>query len=151
MTKETFPASQLRTWKSPNADDVTTYSMLVNFKDLPDGISLKVNPRTPKMNTAVAKTLINAVVNTDLDFDIKNRGIIVTANSVKYDPNSKEVTIDFACEDDFKYLDLNPKDHHVVSVKSHVYLADNTLFQYTESRHQVDRFRYTEFARRQKR
>ena len=63
----------------------------------------------------------------------------------------KEVTIDFACEDDFKYLDLNPKDHHVVSVKSHVYLADNTLFQYTESRHQVDRFRFTEFARRQKR
>lgn len=99
MTKETFPASQLRTWKSPNADDVTTYSMLVNFKDLPDGISLKVNPRTPKMNTAVAKTLINAVVNTDLDFDIKNRGIIVTANSVKYDPNSKEVTIDFADDD----------------------------------------------------
>ncbi|MDR0317936.1 MAG: trehalose operon repressor, partial [Lactococcus lactis] len=43
------------------------------------------------------------------------------------------------------------KDHHVVSVKSHVYLADNTLFQYTESRHQVDRFRFTEFARRQKR
>ena len=63
----------------------------------------------------------------------------------------KEVTIDFACEDDFKYLDLNPKDHHVVSVKSHVYLADNTLFQYTESRHQIDRFRFTEFARRQKR
>ena len=63
----------------------------------------------------------------------------------------KEVTIDLACEDDFKYLDLNPKDHHVVSVKSHVYLADNTLFQYTESRHQVDRFRFTEFARRQKR
>ncbi|MFK5291624.1 trehalose operon repressor, partial [Lactococcus lactis] len=29
--------------------------------------------------------------------------------------------------------------------------ADNTLFQYTESRHQVDRFRFTEFARRQKR
>lgn len=63
----------------------------------------------------------------------------------------KEITIDFASEEDFDLLDLNPSDRHVVSVKSHVYLADNTLFQYTESRHQVDRFRFTEFARRQKR
>lgn len=102
MTKKTFSASQLRTWKSPNSDDVTTYSMLVNFNDLPKGISLKVNPRTPKMNTSVAKTLINAVVNTDLDFDIKNRGIIITAKSVKYNPTSKEVTIDFA-EDDKRF------------------------------------------------
>ncbi|AYG01837.1 trehalose operon repressor [Lactococcus allomyrinae] len=63
----------------------------------------------------------------------------------------KEITIDFASEEDFDLLDLNPKDRHIVSVKSRVYLADNTLFQYTESRHQVDRFRFTEFARRQKR
>lgn len=63
----------------------------------------------------------------------------------------KEITIDFAGEEDFELLDLNPGDRHIVSVKSRVYLADNTLFQYTESRHQVDRFRFTEFARRQKR
>lgn len=63
----------------------------------------------------------------------------------------KEITIDFASKEDFNLLDLNPKDHHVVFVKSKVYLSDNTLFQYTESRHQVDRFRFTEFARRQKR
>jgi GntR family trehalose operon transcriptional repressor len=63
----------------------------------------------------------------------------------------KEITVDIACEEDFDLLDLNPQDHHVVSVKSHVYLADNTPFQYTESRHQVDKFRFTEVARRQKR
>lgn len=59
------------------------------------------------MNTSVAKTLINAVVNTDLDFEIKNRGIIITANSVKYDPSSKEVTIDFA--DDVAFKDNEDK------------------------------------------
>lgn len=63
----------------------------------------------------------------------------------------KEITLDFASEEDFDFLDLNPMDRHVVSVKSHVYLSNNIPFQYTESRHQVDKFRFTEFARRQKR
>lgn len=62
----------------------------------------------------------------------------------------KEITIDFVNEEDKTYLDLNPKDRHVVSVRSHVYLANNNAFQYTESRHQVDKFRFTEFSRRQK-
>ncbi|WP_213496162.1 trehalose operon repressor [Lactococcus formosensis] len=62
----------------------------------------------------------------------------------------KEITIDFANDEDKTYLDLNPKDRHVVSVRSHVYLANNNVFQYTESRHQVDKFRFTEFSRRQK-
>lgn len=128
MTKNSFPASQLRTWKSPNADDVTTYSMLVNFKDLPKGISLRVNPRTPKMNTSVAKTLINAVVNTDLDFDIKNRGIIVTANSVKYDPNSKEVTIDFA--DDDKRFGILDGGHTYTAITEHRKNMANDVTKY---------------------
>ncbi|MFC4652242.1 trehalose operon repressor [Lactococcus nasutitermitis] len=63
----------------------------------------------------------------------------------------KEITIDFVSEEDLELLDLTPQDRHIVSVKSHVYLADNTPFQYTESRHQVDKFRFTEIARRQKR
>ena len=62
----------------------------------------------------------------------------------------KEITIDFANDEDKTYLDLNPKDRHVVSVRSHVYLTNNNAFQYTESRHQVDKFRFTEFSRRQK-
>ena len=62
----------------------------------------------------------------------------------------KEITIDFANDEDKTYLDLNPKDRHVVSVRGHVYLTNNNVFQYTESRHQVDKFRFTEFSRRQK-
>ena len=52
----------------------------------------------------------------------------------------KEITIDFVNDEDKTYLDLKPKDRHVVSVRSHVYLANNNVFQYTESRHQVDKF-----------
>lgn len=63
----------------------------------------------------------------------------------------KEITIDFINETDEQLMDLAPLDRHVVSVKSHVFLQDASLFQYTESRHQVDKFQFTEFARRQKR
>lgn len=63
----------------------------------------------------------------------------------------KEITIDFINEHDRQWLELATGDRHIVSVKSHVFLSDNTLFQYTESRHQVDKFSFTELARRQKR
>ena len=63
----------------------------------------------------------------------------------------KEITIDFINDEDQDLLDLNPLDRHIVSVKSHVFLNDARVFQYTESRHQVDKFQFTEFARRQKR
>jgi transcriptional regulator, GntR family len=63
----------------------------------------------------------------------------------------KEITVDFINDEDRQLLDLNQLDRHIVSVKSHVFLNDASVFQYTDSRHQVDKFRFTEFARRQKR
>ncbi|WEV60429.1 trehalose operon repressor [Streptococcaceae bacterium ESL0729] len=62
----------------------------------------------------------------------------------------KEVTIDFLNDFDKEYIDLSADDHHVVNVKSHVFLSNAQLFQYTESHHQVDTFRFSEFARREK-
>lgn len=62
----------------------------------------------------------------------------------------KGITVDLVTDDDKKFLDLEPLDRHIVSVKSVVYLQDNRPFQYTESHYQVDKFRFSEFARRQK-
>ncbi|MDQ0200162.1 trehalose operon repressor [Neobacillus ginsengisoli] len=59
----------------------------------------------------------------------------------------KEITVDEPTEEDYCYLDL--KDYkHVVVVKNYVYLEDMSLFQYTESRHRLDKFRFVDFARR---
>ncbi|MFI3888266.1 abortive phage infection protein, partial [Streptococcus parauberis] len=57
----TFKAKTIRTITSPSDPTITTYMVLVNFRDLPSNISLEVNPRKPKMNTSVAKQLISAV------------------------------------------------------------------------------------------
>lgn len=59
----------------------------------------------------------------------------------------KEITIDNLTPEDH-LLDLHENDINIVSVKSRVYLADAAQFQYTESRHQVDKFRFFDFARR---
>lgn len=59
----------------------------------------------------------------------------------------KEIFVDDPTEEDRKYLDL--KDYnHIVVVKNYVYLEDASLFEYTESRHRLDKFRFVDFARR---
>lgn len=59
----------------------------------------------------------------------------------------KEISVDEPTEEDYRYLDL--KDYkHIVVVKNYIYLEDASLFQYTESRHRLDKFRFVDFARR---
>lgn len=60
----------------------------------------------------------------------------------------KEITVEKATEEDKTHLDLKKYDM-VVVVKNHTYLEDASLFQYTESRHRPDKFRFIDFARRQ--
>ncbi|TDR80627.1 trehalose operon repressor [Paludibacterium purpuratum] len=50
-------------------------------------------------------------------------------------------------DDDRRYLDLNGMDH-VIVVKNHTHLYDGRLFEYTESRHRLDKFYFSDVARR---
>ena len=59
----------------------------------------------------------------------------------------KQITIDNASDQDKILLDLG-SDKHVVCVRSKVYLADNRQFQFTESRHKLEKFQFIDFARR---
>ncbi|WP_413927240.1 trehalose operon repressor [Clostridioides sp. ES-S-0123-01] len=60
---------------------------------------------------------------------------------------NKEVTVAPVTEEDKILLDVGT-DTHVVVIRSEVYLEDTRLFQYHESRHRVDTFRFVDFARR---
>ena len=62
----------------------------------------------------------------------------------------KEIKIDPATNRDQILMDIGT-DQHVVSVKSKVYLADGQQFQFTDSRHKLEKFRFIDFAKRQKR
>ena len=61
----------------------------------------------------------------------------------------KEITVQSATEEDKKYLNMKGCNM-VVVVKSYTYLDDTSLFQYTESRHRPDKFKFVDFARRHK-
>lgn len=103
MTTEKFKSKAVRTITSPSNDDVTTYYAWVDFRDLPDNFSLEVNPRKPKMNTSVAKQLIKAVTGVDnTNFDLNNRGIVITAKSFKFDTSTSMITLDLG-EDTSRY------------------------------------------------
>lgn len=59
----------------------------------------------------------------------------------------KEITVRQITEEDKKYLDIDGFNSIVVA-KSYTYLENGELFQYTESRHRPDKFKFIEFARR---
>ncbi|WP_027340611.1 trehalose operon repressor [Halonatronum saccharophilum] len=59
----------------------------------------------------------------------------------------KEISVETPSDEDRELLDLDGYDV-VVVVKSYVYLEDATLFQYTESKHRPDKFKFVDFARR---
>ncbi|MBF0715560.1 trehalose operon repressor [Gemelliphila palaticanis] len=61
----------------------------------------------------------------------------------------KNVYIEKVTQEDINLLDV--KDYrYVVVVKSEIYTEDAEFLHYTESRHRLDKFQFTEFARRQK-
>ncbi|MDR4935273.1 trehalose operon repressor [Rossellomorea marisflavi] len=59
----------------------------------------------------------------------------------------KEIVVEPCTEEDEKLLDLKGYDH-VVVVRNMVHLKDAVRFEYTESRHRLDMFRFVDFARR---
>lgn len=61
----------------------------------------------------------------------------------------KEIVVEELTDEDRALLDVEGYSLIVV-IKSLVYLEDASLFQYTESRHRPDKFRFIDFARRVK-
>lgn len=62
----------------------------------------------------------------------------------------KEITVEPITSEDQQLMSLRASDSCVVVVRSQVFLQDTRLFQYTESRHRIDKFKFVEFARRNK-
>lgn len=87
----------------------------------------------PQMTVETAQSSIYHYLETDLKLDIAYA--------------EKEIIIDHITDKDRRYLDLG-SDIHVVSVNSKVYLSDTTQFQYTDSRHKLEKFKFVDFARR---
>lgn len=62
----------------------------------------------------------------------------------------KEITVEPVNKEIRDLMDLDEDVQSVVVVSSLVYLEDTRCFEYTESIHRIDRFRFVDFARRKK-
>ncbi len=62
----------------------------------------------------------------------------------------KEITVEPVNKEIRDLMTLTPEDQHVVIVRSLVYLEDTRCFQYSESIHRLDKFRFVDFARRRR-
>lgn len=119
-----FKSNAVRTINSPSQKGVTSYFAYVNFRDLPNNFPLEVNPRKPKMNTAVAKALINAVKSPDTDFDINNRGIVIVAKGFKFNTNDGSINLDLG-DDPQSYGILDGGHTYTAIIENRDELSDN--------------------------
>lgn len=92
-----FKVSSFKKMENPYdaKSDRTKYLCYVNVQDIPDEFEnwMLTNPREQKLTTNVAKSIEESLMNNKKDFHELNRGIVISAEKVKYDNASKEVTI----------------------------------------------------------
>ncbi len=58
----------------------------------------------------------------------------------------KEITVEPTSPEEQRLM--HTQDEFLVLIRSRVYLGDTRQFQYTESKHKIDKFRFVDFARR---
>lgn len=125
MNTKNMEVKTVRTVTSPSDKEVTTYYAWVEFRDLPSELSLEVNPRKPKMNTSVAKQLIKAVIDTDTNFDINNRGIVIRANSFKFNTSTSTAELDLG-DDENKFGILDGGHTYTAIIENRDQLSADT-------------------------
>lgn len=72
------------------------YLFYVKVDDVADDIPMATNPREQKLTSAVATAIQESLLSNDGYFHLKNRGIVLSAESVKYNNIERTVTIYFS-------------------------------------------------------
>lgn len=86
----------------------------------------------PELTFEIAEKSIYEYLEGQLGLDIA-----YAQKEITVEPTSREERDLMQCQDDY-----------LVLIKSRVYLGDTRQFQYTESKHKIDKFRFVDFARR---
>ncbi|RSL30709.1 trehalose operon repressor [Salibacterium salarium] len=166
VNKVSFPISGLVSFKelsekinSPISTNVITFQETTTDKQLKNKLELpspeKIWEISRVREIEGEKTIL------DKDFILKNVAPTLTkeiaaVSIYQYIEETRGLTISFAkkeitveepTREDRDVLDMEDFSSIVV-VKNYVYLEDTTLFQYTESRHRPDKFKFVDFARR---
>lgn len=102
--------------RSPYSDDDReVYHLWVNVNELPSGFPTEVNPRDVKTNTKVYKKIKEGLHDSAESFFVNNRGMLISAKSIKINKIKSEVELDLGEE--------NEKDYYGVLDGGHSYHA----------------------------
>ncbi|SDI51431.1 GntR family transcriptional regulator, trehalose operon transcriptional repressor [Alteribacillus bidgolensis] len=166
INKVTFPVSGLVSFKELAqkmegrvSTDVTTFQEITPDEEVKSQLSITAEEMVWKVGRV--RKIDGEKIIYDKDYLLKDIVPALTkeicADSIYHYVESvlgliisfakKEITIEKPSSEDKELLDLN-EFSSIVVVKNHVYLDDTTLFQYTESRHRPDKFKFVDFARR---
>lgn len=86
----------------------------------------------PHLTKEIAEDSIYAYLEQELNLDIAYA--------------QKEITVEPTNDEERKWMRI--EDAYLVQIRSRVFLSNTQQFQYTESKHRVDKFRFVDFARR---
>jgi hypothetical protein len=89
-----------------DSDGLKTYIAVVNVSNLPDLSEWrKINVRDPKLNGAVPKAIRQTLDEDPESFLFKNRGLVITVKTARFDNESNILTIEFEDPDVHGLLD----------------------------------------------
>lgn len=101
-----FPVSSFRKIPNPYLKNSTgdpkpeMYIAICDVKDLPDDIPMDTNPREQKLTTAVPKKIKESLLDeSNLDFYLLNRGLLLSVGNVSFNTYSNELTLEFDNEE----------------------------------------------------
>lgn len=81
------------------------YVFYAHINEVPEGIPMATNPRDQKLTSNVAKAITDSLESNDGYFHLKNRGIVISAQSVHY--NNKSGTVKMIFQDDSSHGNID--------------------------------------------
>lgn len=88
-----FPHDVAREYKQVG-NEIRRYIAIADIRQLPLGFPTETNPRDVKLSTTVGRDIVKALKDNDY-FHLLNRGILISAKSVKHDDKDSALSIDF--------------------------------------------------------
>lgn len=111
-----------RKLEDPNGrNEKNKYVCYVPVNNVPHDIPMGTNPRDQKLTTNIARGIRESLLSNDLNFHLKNRGIVFSASSVKFDNKTNMLTMVFDHEEEHGNIDGG---HTYKIIKENIYNSE---------------------------
>ena len=97
------------------------YVCYAHVKNIPHNIPMGTNPRDQKLSTNIAKGIQESLISNDGNFHLKNRGMVMSAASVRFDNKTDKLTMTFDNEEEHGNIDGG---HTYKIIQSSIYNED---------------------------